>query len=52
MSLAHGTLPESFASDADRVVRFTRAAQGLASLNHPDIAAICGIEQTRVPAKK
>ena len=38
-------LPESFALDADRVARFTREAQVLASLNHPNIAAIYGIEE-------
>ena len=32
-------LPESFALDADRVARFKREAQVLASLNHPNIAA-------------
>ena len=37
-------LPETFALDADRVARFTREAQVLASLNHPNIAAIYGIE--------
>ncbi|MSO62820.1 MAG: hypothetical protein EXQ50_12140, partial [Acidobacteria bacterium] len=37
-------LPEAFASDADRLARFTREAQVLASLNHPHIAAIYGIE--------
>ena len=37
-------LPESFALDADRVARFTREAQVLASLNHPNIATIYGIE--------
>ena len=37
-------LPEAFASDADRLARFTREAQVLASLNHPNIAAIYGIE--------
>ena len=36
-------LPESFALDADRVARFKREAQVLASLNHPNIAAIYGI---------
>jgi serine/threonine protein kinase len=41
-------LPESFALDADRVARFTREAQVLASLNHPNIAAIYGIEESRV----
>ncbi|MEI6246665.1 MAG: serine/threonine-protein kinase, partial [Acidobacteriota bacterium] len=38
-------LPESFALDADRVARFTREAQVLASLNHPNIAQIYGIEE-------
>ncbi len=37
-------LPELFASDPDRLARFTREAQVLASLNHPNIAAIYGIE--------
>ena len=39
-------LPDSFALDADRVARFTREAQVLASLNHPNIAAIYGIEES------
>ncbi len=39
-------LPESFALDADRLARFTREAQVLASLNHPNIAAIYGLEAT------
>src|SRR5437879_4689174 len=38
-------LPESFAADADRLARFTREAQVLASLNHPNIAAIYGVEE-------
>ena len=37
-------LPESFALDADRLARFTREAKTLASLNHPNISAIYGIE--------
>ena len=37
-------LPDSFAGDADRVARFQREAQLLASLNHPNIAAIHGLE--------
>ena len=39
-------LPEAFASDPERLSRFTREAQTLASLNHPNIAAIYGIEET------
>ena len=38
-------LPESFADDADRVARFKRESQVLASLNHPNIAAIYGVEE-------
>src|SRR5689334_22219124 len=37
-------LPDSFAQDPDRMVRFHREAQVLASLNHPNIAAIYGVE--------
>src|SRR6202521_3834876 len=37
-------LPEAFAADADRVARFQREAQVLASLNHPNIAHIYGLE--------
>jgi Tol biopolymer transport system component len=38
-------LPESFAADPDRLARFTREAQVLASLNHSNIAAIYGVEE-------
>jgi serine/threonine-protein kinase len=38
-------LPEAFAQDPDRMARFTREAQVLASLNHPNIAAIYGVEE-------
>jgi len=39
-------LPDIFAADADRVARFQREAQVLASLNHPNIAHIHGLEET------
>ena len=39
------TLPDEFARDRDRVARFRREARTLASLNHPHIAAIYGIEE-------
>src|SRR5579872_4426347 len=38
-------LPDSFAADPDRLARFAREAQVLASLNHPNIAAIHGVEE-------
>ena len=38
-------LPEAFASNADRLARFRREAQVLASLNHPNIATILGLEE-------
>ncbi len=39
-------LPELFARDPDRLARFKREAQVLASLNHPTIAAIYGFEES------
>ena len=38
-------LPAAFAQDADRMARFRREAQILASLNHPNIAHIYGVEE-------
>jgi Tol biopolymer transport system component len=38
-------LPDAFSQDADRLARFTREAHLLASLNHPNIAAIYGVEE-------
>jgi len=39
-------LPQEFAKDADRVARFQREAKLLASLNHTNIAAIYGLEES------
>ena len=41
-------LPPAFANDVDRMARFTREVQVLASLNHPNIAAIYGIEDRAI----
>ena len=38
-------LPDQFAADADRVARFQREAHVLASLDHPHVARIYGLEQ-------
>src|SRR5690349_2633058 len=38
-------LPEALSQDADRMARFEREAQVLASLNHPNIASIFGVEE-------
>ena len=44
-------LPDSLANDSERLARFSREAQVLASLNHPNIAHIHGLEDsTGVPA--
>ena len=39
-------LPAEVAQDAERLARFQREAQLLASLNHPNIAAIHGLEES------
>ena len=39
-------LPDAFATDPERLARFEREAKVLASLNHPNIAAIYGLEKS------
>ena len=45
-------LPDAFATDPDRLARFTREAQILASLNHPNIAQIYGLEEDEVEGRR
>ena len=39
-------LPQAFTEDPDRLARFEREAKVLASLNHPDIGAVDGLEES------
>jgi eukaryotic-like serine/threonine-protein kinase len=41
-----GDTPDSFANDPERLARFQREAEVLASLNHPNIAHIHGLEES------
>src|ERR1700756_4794072 len=45
-SVAIKFLPEAFSHDNERAARFEREARVLASLNHPNIAAIYGLEES------
>ena len=45
-SVAIKLVPEAFSHDNERVARFAREARVLASLNHPNIAAIYGVEES------
>jgi serine/threonine protein kinase len=39
-------LPDAFGRDPERLTRFQREAEVLATLNHPNIAAVYGFEET------
>src|SRR6188508_616915 len=45
-SVAIKILPEAFAADTERIARFQREARTLASLNHPNIAHVHGLEES------
>jgi serine/threonine protein kinase/Tol biopolymer transport system component len=46
-NVALKVVPEAFARDVERMVRFEREAKLLASLNHPNIASIYGLEESK-----
>ena len=50
-NVALKVLPEAFTSDPDRLARFEREAKILASLNHPNIGSIYGLEEAEGPVK-
>ena len=43
--MALTVFPQAFTDDPDRLARFEREAKGLASLNHPNIGHIYGLEE-------
>ena len=49
-AVAIKVLPEALAADPERLARFQREAEVLASLNHPNIAAIHGLERSGLAA--
>ena len=49
-AVAIKVLPEAFAADTERIARFQREAKTLASLNHPNIAHIHGLEESNPSA--
>ena len=48
-NVALKVLPEAFVRDDERLARFKREAQILASLNHPNIAHVHGLEESSGP---
>ena len=50
VAVAINVLPASVAADAERLARLQREAEVLASLNHPNIAGIYGLEQSNATA--
>ena len=46
VSVAIKVMPEAFSKDRERLARFEREARLLASLNHPNVGAIYGVEES------